>query len=156
VEAYRIMRCCESYVTAFYFQKYFLLLVFVRIWVKSRATVRLEGWGKVKKFNDLMGTSTRDLPTCSTESANHQRRYVIHIKSVKPKERRGDPVSVLLLPLRLSQEVNENRTRGYAMRIRSLTPWAGMQPPLHPAYVNITHWSCYEWIQAELHAHSFT
>jgi hypothetical protein len=27
--------------------------------------VRLEGLGKLKKFNDLIGSQTRDLPACS-------------------------------------------------------------------------------------------
>jgi hypothetical protein len=42
-------------------QKYLLVLIFVN----PRAVVRLEGSDKLKKFNDLMGTLTRDLLACS-------------------------------------------------------------------------------------------
>jgi hypothetical protein len=43
----------------------FLVLISVGGWVDPRATVRLEGSGKLKKSNDLIGNRTRDLPACS-------------------------------------------------------------------------------------------
>jgi hypothetical protein len=43
----------------------FLALIYVRSRVNSRATERLEGLGKLKKSNDLIGDRTHDLPACS-------------------------------------------------------------------------------------------
>jgi hypothetical protein len=43
----------------------FLVLISVRGWVNPRAIVRLEGWDKQKKTNDLIGIWARDLPACS-------------------------------------------------------------------------------------------
>jgi hypothetical protein len=37
----------------------------LRGWVDPSAIVRLEGLGKLKKSNDLIGNRTRDLPACS-------------------------------------------------------------------------------------------
>jgi hypothetical protein len=41
-----------------------LILISVRVWVYSRAIVRLEGLGKLKKKH-LIGTRSRDFPACS-------------------------------------------------------------------------------------------
>jgi hypothetical protein len=43
-------------------QKDFLVLSYFRGWVRPKTIVQLEGLGKLKKFNDLIGTQTRDLP----------------------------------------------------------------------------------------------
>jgi hypothetical protein len=43
----------------------FLVLIAVRGWMDPRATVRLEGLGKLKKSSDLNGNRTHDLPACS-------------------------------------------------------------------------------------------
>jgi hypothetical protein len=48
-------------------QTSFLLLVVFSVTglVQARVIVRLEELGKFKKFNDLIGNQTRDLPACS-------------------------------------------------------------------------------------------
>jgi hypothetical protein len=43
----------------------FLIIISVSGWVKPKTIVRLEGLGELKKSNDLIGTRTRILPTCS-------------------------------------------------------------------------------------------
>jgi hypothetical protein len=61
-------------------QKYLLVLISVRE-SKSQVLVRLEGLGKLKTFNDLIETRTRDLPSCSTvpqqSTLRHEDAYVL-------------------------------------------------------------------------------
>jgi hypothetical protein len=49
---------------ALYLQKYLLVPISVWDWVNTRAMVRLEGFGRFNKFNDLIGTRARDFPAC--------------------------------------------------------------------------------------------
>jgi hypothetical protein len=46
-------------------QKDALVLIFVRGRVNSRVMVRLEGLGKLKRFNDLIGNRTHNIRACS-------------------------------------------------------------------------------------------
>jgi hypothetical protein len=48
-----------------YLQKDLLVPISVRGWVNLRVMVCLEGLGKSKKFSDLIGTQTYDLPACN-------------------------------------------------------------------------------------------
>jgi hypothetical protein len=57
---------CQPYApAALYPQKSVLVLISVRGWVNPRAMVRLEGLGKLKTVNGLIGIRNRDLPACS-------------------------------------------------------------------------------------------
>jgi hypothetical protein len=56
--------CRPSALATLYTQKYFLVLIYVRVWVKPRAAVWLEGLSKLIRY-DVTGTRTRDLPASS-------------------------------------------------------------------------------------------
>jgi hypothetical protein len=57
---------CQLYVSAVLcHQKDFLALISVTGCGNPRAIVQLEGLGKLKEFNQLIGTRNRDLPACS-------------------------------------------------------------------------------------------
>jgi hypothetical protein len=60
-----LWRCLHYAAAALYSWGRVLVLVSVRGWVDTRAIVRLEGLGKLKKSNDLIGNRTRDLLACS-------------------------------------------------------------------------------------------
>jgi hypothetical protein len=46
-------------------KKHFLVLISLKGWVNFRAIVQLDVLGNLKKFNDLIGTWTCNLPACS-------------------------------------------------------------------------------------------
>jgi hypothetical protein len=52
--------------------------------------VRLDGLGKMKEFNDLIGTRTRDLPACSTVPQQTMLQRAPQNKVEKEKERDGE------------------------------------------------------------------
>jgi hypothetical protein len=78
VEAYMVMRCQEPHTVYTIGSNMavklldlraglvFLVLISVKDFVNLWAIVWLKIFGKLKKFNDFLGTPTRDLPTCST------------------------------------------------------------------------------------------
>jgi hypothetical protein len=43
----------------------FLVVIFIRGWIDPGAVVPLEGFGKLKKSNNLIWNGTRDFPACS-------------------------------------------------------------------------------------------
>jgi hypothetical protein len=63
--AHRWRQVCQPYAGRFLSPGRYLVLIFVRGWVDSRAIVRLEGLGKLKKKFTPSGTRTGDLPACS-------------------------------------------------------------------------------------------
>jgi hypothetical protein len=65
VEAHRWRLDCQPYVKAALYPKMIPGTQFCSRVRRTRAIVRLEGLGKLKKLKDLIGTRTRDLPTCS-------------------------------------------------------------------------------------------
>jgi hypothetical protein len=69
VEAYRVVRWrlgCQPYAPAvLHPPKELKVLISGTGRVNLGTTVRKEGLGKSKKYNDFIGTRTRNLPTCS-------------------------------------------------------------------------------------------
>jgi hypothetical protein len=63
--AHRWRGCPPDTPATLHSQKYFLVPISVRGWVNTRATVRLEELGKLKKSNDLIETRTGKLPAWS-------------------------------------------------------------------------------------------
>jgi hypothetical protein len=58
---------CQPYVpAALYSLGRFLVRISFRSWVDTRAIMRLERLGQLKKIDDIIGNRTRDLPACST------------------------------------------------------------------------------------------
>jgi hypothetical protein len=75
----------------------YIVLIYVRRLVNSRAIVRLEGLGALKTFIHLIGTGTRDLPACSIAPQKCAHTYIgiflIAVKICGLSMRAGEHVS---------------------------------------------------------------